>query len=80
VRFKNFSKDPVEYDRQKTRWAGPNGSGWIEVKESSIIYPDEVTEDFDPNDPIVQLMLKAHPELRPIVVPNVWERLRKPDL
>jgi hypothetical protein len=44
-----------------------------------ILEPGDVTEDFDENDSIVQLMLKAHPELRSIIVPSVWERLRRPE-
>ena len=46
-----------------------------------IMEPGYITEDFDPEDPIVQIMLKAHPELKPFVVPSVWERLvnREPE-
>lgn len=38
--------------------------------------PGEVSEDFDPDDPIVQVLLRAHPDLRPYEVPSVWDRLK----
>lgn len=80
MRFKNFSKQPIEYDRRAQAWTHPEHKGsLIQVVEKSFVEPGEVTADFDPDDPIVQLMLKAHPELRPIVVLSVWERLRNPE-
>lgn len=80
MRFKNFSQEPIEYDRKTKLWTHPADKGsFIQIVERNFVEPDEVTQDFDPDDPIVQLMLKAHPELRPIVVPSVWERLRKPE-
>jgi hypothetical protein len=80
MRFKNFSTEPIEWKTDTKAWTHPEYPGsFIQIVERSFVEPGEVTADFDPDDPIVQLMLKAHPELRPIVVPSVWERLRKPE-
>lgn len=80
MRFKNFSAEPIEWKADTKAWTHPKHPGsFIQIVERSFVEPGEVTADFDPDDPIVQLMLKAHPELRPIVVLSVWERLRKPE-
>jgi hypothetical protein len=81
MRFKNFSERDIEYEVKNKVWMHPQyPDSFIQICERSFIEPGEVTIDFDPDDPVVQLMLKAHPELRPIVVPSVWERLRKPEI
>lgn len=77
MRFKNFSDGAIEYERIAKAWVHPAHPGsFVEVVESRVVEAGDVTADFDPSDPTVQLMLKAHPELRPIVVLGVWDRLR----
>lgn len=77
MRFKNFSQEPILYDGKSQAWTHPEHKGsFIRIDERKFVEPGEVTTDFDPEDPIVQLMLKAHPDLRPYVTPTVWERLR----
>jgi hypothetical protein len=75
MRFKNFSGDSIEFPVAKG-WRHPNGA--ILITEKFIMEPGEVTTDFDADDPIVQIMLKVHPELRPYVTPTIWEWIRKP--
>jgi hypothetical protein len=71
VRFKNFSPDTIRVPIQL--WTRKETQEFIGL--SVTIESGEITDDFDPNDPIVRLMLKAHPELRPVVMANAWERL-----
>jgi hypothetical protein len=81
MRFKNFSRTDLVIPWTTTNWTwGDPVSGRIGIEQRIIVEAGDVTTDFDPEDPVVQLMLKAHPELRPIVVPSVWERLRQPSL
>lgn len=70
VRFKNFATSPLSVPFQQ--WAHPDGG---RIALAMHLEPGEITEQFDPNDPLVQLMLKAHPELRPVVLRNAWERI-----
>ena len=78
IRIKNFSPEPVQFDLLQT-WRFPGGSDFVQIVEKHIMGPGEVTQEFDPDDPYVQRMLKVHPELRAYVGPTVWERLRKPE-
>lgn len=71
MRFKNYSAGIISVPFQV--WTPPKKDGQITL--SLRIEPDELTHDFDPEDPIVQLMLKAHPELRPVVVKTAWEKI-----
>jgi hypothetical protein len=73
VRFKNFSGSIITLPYQL--WIPPKKTdGFLTV--SVAVDAGEITEDFDPKDPIVQLMLKAHPELRPITLATAWERIQ----
>jgi hypothetical protein len=82
MRFKNFSKELIVVKLSPKEWVYQKMPelGSIVMAEFKLVEPGQVTNEFDPDDPNVQLMLKAHPELRPIVVPSVWERLRQPAL
>jgi len=71
MRFKNFSAEPIRFGRQA--WTHPQHGGLIEIVHR--IEGNEITEDLDPEDPLVQKMLKAHPDLRPYVTPTAWEHL-----
>lgn len=71
VRFRNYSKDHISVPYQV--WRHPKNPGQITL--SVAVDPGEVTTDFDPEDPLIQLMLKAHPELRPYIVRNAWEKI-----
>ena len=59
-------------------WVHHAAGGQILTLNYAVIEPGEVTTDFDPDDPLVQRMLTAHPELRPIVTLSRWELLRRP--
>jgi len=83
VRFRNYSSDLISVPLQVWIYPGArkeplgdlsrSGAGFITL---SVEVPSgEVTQEFDPDDPIVKLMLKAHPELRPYVVKNAWEKV-----
>jgi hypothetical protein len=79
MRFKNFSKEPIEYSCATENWVFPASPGqFIDIRKQALVMPGEVTTDFDPDDPVVQLMLKAHPDLRPLVTLSRWEWLRNP--
>ncbi len=71
MRFKNFSREALSVPFQA--WTHPTKGGLITL--SLGIEPGDITDEFDPNDPIVQVMLKAHPELRPVVLATAWERV-----
>jgi hypothetical protein len=81
VRFKNFSHEVIKCTLGNKNWIFPAQPGsHITVVEFKLIEPGEVTAEFEENDPVVQVMLNAHPELRPFVVPSVWEWIRSPAL
>lgn len=81
MRFKNFSREAIKCVLGDKTWVFPAQPGsFIQTVEFDLIEPGEVTAEFEEDDPVVQAMLKAHPELRPFVVPSVWERIRNPAL
>jgi hypothetical protein len=69
VRFKNFSSNLITVPYKA--WRHPQG-GHLAM---NLIVEPGVSEEFDPDDPVVQLLLKAHPELRPFVVPSAWDKI-----
>lgn len=72
MRFKNFSGSIITLPFQV--WVPPKKQdGYISL--SLAVEPGEITDEFDPQDPFVQLMLKAHPELRPVTLATAWERV-----
>jgi hypothetical protein len=71
VRFKNFSPTLISVPYQV--WTAPKKEGSITL--SMNVEPGDLTPEFDPADPIVQLMLRAHPELRPVVMRTAWQRV-----
>lgn len=71
MRFKNFSREIISVPYQM--WVAPKKQGHILLSMS--FDPGEITQDFDPSDPIVQRMLQAHPELRPVIMATAWERV-----
>jgi hypothetical protein len=76
MRFKNFSQETLVVQLQGWTHLDHEGVHGGIILVSQIIGSGDVTKDFDPEDPAVQVMLKAHPELRPYVTPTVWEHLR----
>ncbi len=77
MRFKNFCSEPIQFDAGSQLWHHPEHEGnLVQLNFVGLVEPGEVTQDFDEEDPLVQIMLKAHPELRPYVCPTVWDRIR----
>jgi hypothetical protein len=72
VRFKNFSKGVITVPWRV--WVPPRPLEG-HITESIGFDPGEITGEFDENDPVVQLLLKAHPELRPVVIATSWQRV-----
>ncbi len=72
MRLKNFSKGIIRVPFSV--WTPPKPSvGRITL--ALVVEPDELTDEFDDNDPILKLLLKAHPELRPVVMRTAWEKV-----
>jgi hypothetical protein len=81
MRFKNFSAESITFDAGCQLWHYPEHEGnLIRLAFVGLVEPGEVTSEFEPDDPLVQMMLRAHPELRPYVTRTVWERILKPEL
>ncbi len=82
VRFKNHSPDHISIPFQVFTYPGcrkePFGdlskSGAGAITLSVEIGSGDVSQEFDPDDPIVH-MLKAQRGLRPYVVLTAWEKV-----
>lgn len=84
MRFKNFSREiirvPVQVWRPPSSRPRVEAEGEEHITISHVYDPGDVSEDYDPEDPVVRLLLQAHPELKPYVVPSVWEHLLRREL
>jgi hypothetical protein len=70
VRFKNFAREVIAVP--VVIWTHPKGG---QIVENLLVEPGEISQEFDESDPIVQRMLKVHPELRPVVLATAWQRI-----
>lgn len=50
-----------------------------EIALSISFDANEISTEFDPEDPILKRLLGAHPELRPYVCPTLWDHLLDPE-
>jgi hypothetical protein len=73
VRFRNFSGSQILVPYKQ--WTFPSDPADNHITLSLTIEPDELTDEFDPDDPMVQLMLRAHPELRPVIMRTAWQKV-----
>jgi hypothetical protein len=72
VRFKNFSGDSILIPQRQ--WVFPAAPENL-ITVNLRLEPGELTVELDPADPLVQVLLKAHPELRPVVLATAWQRV-----
>lgn len=73
MRFKNYGDGTLILPLKQ--YVFPDAPGENHITLSLTVEPDELTQDFDPESPLVQLMLKAHPELRPFVLKTAWQKV-----
>lgn len=73
MRFKNYGRGIIQVPFQV--WTPPKGQGDGHISLALCVEPGDITDEFDPEDPIVALMLKAHPELRPVVMRTAWQKV-----